>query len=186
MLEFVFELSRVIVPNREGRRRMEEKLQFKNFLSVHQSPLKQKKLSSTYVFYFAIFNFNRGLFFLVPTTLERAAGAFLCLYLYFHFLLYFPCGYLNISIGEFPFALLNFSTGEFSFWRPARLKRLQVSFVWRSTEAAASTNYSYISSFIHCTFLSFSFFCRTFKNTLFWGFLQASLGSETSWSPNST
>ena len=47
---------------------MEEKLQFKNFLSVHQSPLKQKK--TTYVFYLAIFNFNWCSSFLCPPRLR--------------------------------------------------------------------------------------------------------------------
>ena len=60
---------------------------------------------------------------------------------------FFTFLFLNLLILRFYILLFLISTVEFSFWRSPRLKRLQVSFVWRSTEAPATTNNSYVSFF---------------------------------------
>ena len=162
MLEFVFEFSRVIVANREGRRRMEEKLQFKNFLSVHQSPLKQKR--TTYVFYLDIFNFHWGSSFLCPPRLRC-----LCLSLsLFSFSFVFSMWlfkHLNWGVCSFKFQ------HEGVFFLAASSAEEAAGVVCLEINRGRCFNQLFLYFLFYPLHFSFSFSCRTFKNTLFWGFL---------------
>ena len=116
-------------------------------------------------FYLLLFEISTGEFFFwrLPWV-EEAAFFVICSYLFF--ITVFHRGVFF----TFKKVFSKFQQKSFLFGARVWLKRLQVSFVWRSTEAPANTNNAYVSPFLSpfcCNFPSFHFTQPTSMSTLF-------------------